>query len=128
MIYSISVQADFESIGREMPKGTGIDNSVNDGTVARGTKGKHKGKQYKKKKRNSSEESNKVVIKPLRLRMQWMILKKMKHKVIAVMTANYCSHLVDTWVLEVSHYSIYFYSKYRPWDWPPLGIVRTSNG
>jgi hypothetical protein len=39
MIYSIRIleEADFESIGREMPKGTGVDNSINDGTMTRGT-------------------------------------------------------------------------------------------
>ncbi len=67
MIYSISVleEADFESIGREMPKGTGIDNSVNDGTVARETKRKHKGKRHKKKQGNSSEESNMTLLQAL---------------------------------------------------------------
>jgi hypothetical protein len=50
MINSISVleEADFESLGR-----TRIDNSVNDGMVAKGTKRKSKGKQNKKKKRSS---------------------------------------------------------------------------
>jgi hypothetical protein len=52
MINFISVleEADFESIGREMPKGTGIDNSVTDGTAAKDTKRKSKRKQNKKKK------------------------------------------------------------------------------
>jgi hypothetical protein len=51
MIYSISIleESDFESLGREMPKGTGIDNSVDDGSVARGTKRKTSRKQNKKK-------------------------------------------------------------------------------
>jgi hypothetical protein len=30
-----------------MPKGTGIDNSVNDGTMAKGTEMKNKGKQHR---------------------------------------------------------------------------------
>jgi hypothetical protein len=40
MIYSIALLdiCDFESIGRKMPKGTGVDASINDGSVAR----KHK--------------------------------------------------------------------------------------
>jgi hypothetical protein len=40
MIYSISVleEADFVSLGREMPKGTGIDNSVVDGTMSKASK------------------------------------------------------------------------------------------
>ena len=55
MIYSISVleEADFESIGREMPKGTGIDNCVNDETMGQGTKRKNKGKQHKGKRKLS---------------------------------------------------------------------------
>jgi hypothetical protein len=40
MIYSISVleEADFVSLRREMPKGTGIDNSVVDGTMSKASK------------------------------------------------------------------------------------------
>jgi hypothetical protein len=64
MIYSISIleEADFESIGREMPKGTGIDNCVNDGTMAMGTKRKIKGKHHKRKKGNLAEESNMTLL------------------------------------------------------------------
>ncbi len=53
MIYSIAVLdlCDFESIGRKMPKGTGVDSSVNDGAVVQ----KHKRKKRKKK---GSESSN----------------------------------------------------------------------
>jgi hypothetical protein len=51
MIYSIAVMdlCDFESIGRKMPKGTGIDASVNDGAVVL----KHK---HKKRKTNSVKD------------------------------------------------------------------------
>jgi hypothetical protein len=47
MVYSICLfdQSDFESIGREMPKGTGVDSSIADGTKA----AKQKRGQYKKK-------------------------------------------------------------------------------
>jgi hypothetical protein len=36
MVYSICLldQSDFESVGREMPKGTGVDSSITDGTKA----------------------------------------------------------------------------------------------
>jgi len=67
MIYSISIleEADFESLGREMPKGTGIDNSVDDGSVARGTKRKTSRKRNKKKKRDSIEDSNLALLQAL---------------------------------------------------------------
>ena len=60
MIYSIAVleQSDFESIGREMPKGTGIDSSVAGSTAAK--KRKKRGKYNKKAKatNNNNSESN----------------------------------------------------------------------
>ena len=67
MIYLISVleEADFESLGREMPKGTGIDNSVNDGAVAMGGKRKRKGKQNEKKKGSVEKDSTISLIKAL---------------------------------------------------------------
>jgi hypothetical protein len=67
MIYSISVleEADFESLGREIPKGTGIDNSVNDGAVATGGKRKRKGKQNKKKKGSAEKDSTVSLIRAL---------------------------------------------------------------
>jgi hypothetical protein len=47
-------EADFESIGREMTKGAGIDNSVTDGTTANSTKRKNnKGKHKKRGKKYS---------------------------------------------------------------------------
>jgi hypothetical protein len=53
MIYSTSVleEADFESVGREMPKGTGIDNSINDGAMAKGTKRRNNKGQFNNRKK-----------------------------------------------------------------------------
>jgi hypothetical protein len=67
MIYSISVleEADFESLGREMPKETGIDNSLTNGAVARGRKRKSKGKQNKKNKGSLEKESTVSLIRAL---------------------------------------------------------------
>ena len=49
MIYSIAVleERDFDSIGREMPKGTGIDSTLADGMKA-----------PKRKKGNSKKKKN----------------------------------------------------------------------
>jgi hypothetical protein len=56
MIYSITVLdlCDFESIGRKMPKGQGVDASVYDGTVA---------PKHKSKKRSKSSTSTDTVAK-----------------------------------------------------------------
>jgi hypothetical protein len=35
-------ETDFESLGREMPKGSGISNSADDGTMVKATKRKNK--------------------------------------------------------------------------------------
>jgi hypothetical protein len=58
MIYSIALLdiCDFEGIGRKMPKGTGVDASINDGTLApkhkvrKRSTGRTKGKENKKPK------------------------------------------------------------------------------
>jgi hypothetical protein len=45
MVYSICLldQSDFESVGREIPKGTGVDSSIADGTkAAKQKRGKYK--------------------------------------------------------------------------------------
>jgi hypothetical protein len=56
MVYSIClpVQCDFEGLGRQIPKGTGVDGSMTDGTKAR----KRKGKRNKYKKKNKVDHSN----------------------------------------------------------------------
>ena len=60
MVYSIAVleQSDFESIGRQMPKGTGIDSSV--AGASNTTKKRKKRGKYKKKaqENNNNRESN----------------------------------------------------------------------
>jgi hypothetical protein len=52
MIYSIAVleESDFDSIGREMPKGTGVDSTLCEGTKAPKRK-KNKTKKNKNKKK-----------------------------------------------------------------------------
>jgi hypothetical protein len=57
MIYSIALLdvCDFESIGRKMPKGTGVDASVNDGAVA----GKHKVRKRSTDRKRMSNKENK---------------------------------------------------------------------
>jgi len=62
MIYSTGIleEADFESLGWEMPKGTGIDNSVDDGTKRKTIR-----KQNKKKKHDSIEDSNLALLHAL---------------------------------------------------------------
>ena len=56
MIYSVAVLdlCDFESIGRKMPKGQGVDASVYDGTMA---------PKHKSKKRSKSSTSTETVAK-----------------------------------------------------------------
>lgn len=58
MVYSIAVleQKDFESIGRQMPSGTGVDASM-DGDTGRGQKRKKRGK-YKKKNDTGNKSGN----------------------------------------------------------------------
>jgi len=58
MVYSIAVleQKDFESIGRQMPSGTGVDASM-DGDTGRGQKRKKRGK-YKKKNDTGNNSGN----------------------------------------------------------------------
>jgi hypothetical protein len=68
MIYSISMleEADFASLGREMPKGTGIDNSVEDGTMSKASKRKlNNKKQRQREKKNNAEESNMTLLQAL---------------------------------------------------------------
>jgi hypothetical protein len=68
MIYSISVleEADFVSLGREMPKGTGINNSVEDGTMSKASKRKlNNKKQRQRKKKNNADESNITLLQAL---------------------------------------------------------------
>ena len=57
MIYSIALldQSDFESIGRKMPKGTGVDATVQDGTVVH----KHKVKKHNVKVKDGDKENKK---------------------------------------------------------------------
>jgi len=63
MIYSIAVleQSDFESMGREMPKGTGIDSSVA-GPAATGKKRKKRGKYKKKDKKNNKDSDSSLLV------------------------------------------------------------------
>ncbi len=66
MVYSIAVleQSDFESIGREMPKGTEIDDSVA-GTSAAAKKRKKHGKYNKKAKGSNKNSENKLLVNAL---------------------------------------------------------------
>ena len=63
MIYSIALldQCDFESIGRKMPKGTGIDVTLGDGSIMEKYKvRRHKtkgGKKENKKPRSQPQEA-----------------------------------------------------------------------
>jgi hypothetical protein len=52
MIYSVAVldMCDFETIGRKIPKGQGVDATVNDGVLAP----KHKAKKRKAKNNTSA--------------------------------------------------------------------------
>jgi hypothetical protein len=58
MIYSIALldQCDFDSIGRKMPNGSGVDASLNDGAVA---------PKHKPKKRQRERIRNEVGIQRL---------------------------------------------------------------
>ena len=60
MVYSIAVldQSDFESMGRQMPEGTGVDASLaGDGSTATSRKRKKRGK-YKKHNNNNIDNNN----------------------------------------------------------------------
>ena len=59
MIYSIALldQCDFESIGRKMPKGTGVDAALADGSTVK----KHKVR--KRKKERDDKENKKPQLK-----------------------------------------------------------------
>jgi hypothetical protein len=56
MVYSICLldQSDFESVGRKMPKGTGVDSSIADGTKAT----KRKRGKYNKQNNSSNQSSS----------------------------------------------------------------------
>jgi hypothetical protein len=62
MIYSVAVLdlCDFESIGRKMPKGQGMDATVNDGALAP----KHKSKKHsaKKEPKTAASKSQKCIV------------------------------------------------------------------
>jgi hypothetical protein len=59
MVYSIAIldQSDFESIGRQMPSGTGVDASLADGTTNT-KKRKRRGKYKKKDQHNGNNNDN----------------------------------------------------------------------
>lgn len=58
MVYSIAVleEGDFDSIGRQMPSGTGVDASM-DGAATTGKKRKKRGKYKKHNKRNNNDDA-----------------------------------------------------------------------
>jgi hypothetical protein len=58
MVYSIAVleEEDFDSIGRQMPSGTGVDASM-DGAATTGKKRKKRGKYKKHNKRNGYDDA-----------------------------------------------------------------------
>jgi hypothetical protein len=65
MVYSIALldQTDFEAIGRQMPKGTGVDNSVAGAASAAPTK--KRGKYRKKQKTSNDSSDNNLLFKAL---------------------------------------------------------------
>ena len=70
MIYSVAVLdlCDFESIGRKMPKGQGVDATVNDGTLAP----KHKSKKRSaKKERTAASKSQKCIVAAIEKADEW---------------------------------------------------------
>jgi hypothetical protein len=73
MIYSIAVldQSDFEGVGRSMPEGTGLDNSVaTAGTSAHARKRKKHGPYNKNNKKKKNSPNNDAMLAALRQGMQ----------------------------------------------------------
>jgi hypothetical protein len=58
MVYSIAIldQSDFESIGRQMPSGTGIDASLADGSTS--TRKRKKRGNYRNNNNNNNNNDN----------------------------------------------------------------------
>ena len=59
MIYSIAVLdlADFEGIGRKMPKGTGVDATINNGAQS----SRHRTKRHKTTNRNKADSPGSII-------------------------------------------------------------------
>jgi hypothetical protein len=65
-------QTDFEAIGRAMPSGARVDNSVveADTATAQSKKKRKKCRQYKKKNVNSNSPNNNAMLQALQVRTQ----------------------------------------------------------